>query len=165
MIKSSEKGQRFISQTKLKIPLINDLTMKTECANFARVFSTLLSSGRDYPDSLSITKDTTDNILYHEAIVRINDGIKQGKGLAECMKKEILFPDLMISMATIGEETGNVGGMLENAADYYEEEVESATLRVTGAIQPIVIVFLGVFVGLLVYSIYSPMFSMYSSIK
>ena len=165
LIKSSEKGQRFISQTKLNIPLINDLTMKTECANFARVFSTLLSSGRDYPDSLSITKDTTDNILYHEAIVRINDGIKQGKGLAECMKKEILFPDLMISMATIGEETGNVGGMLENAADYYEEEVESATLRVTGAIQPIVIVFLGVFVGLLVYSIYSPMFSMYSSIK
>ena len=81
------------------------------------------------------------------------------------LKKEELFPDLMISMATIGENTGNVGGMLENAADYYEEEVETATLRVTGAIQPIIIVFLGVFVGLLVYSIYSPMFSMYSSIK
>ena len=165
LIKNSEQGHRFICEAKLKIPLIGDLTTKTECANFARVFSTLLSSGRDYPDSLDITKDTTDNVLYHEAIVRLNDGIKQGQNLADCMKKEELFPDLMISMATIGENTGNVGGMLENAADYYEEEVETATLRVTGAIQPIIIVFLGVFVGLLVYSIYSPMFSMYSSIK
>ena len=81
------------------------------------------------------------------------------------MKREVLFPELLLSMATIGESTGNVGGMLENAAEYFEEESETATIRLTGAIQPAVIIFLGIFVGLLVYSIYSPMFSMYASIK
>ena len=162
---NSEQGRRKWTELKLKIPLISDLIIKTESANFARIFSTLLSSGKDYPDSLDITKDTTDNVLFKEAIERINNNIKQGNNLADSMKYEELFPVMMVSMATIGENTGNVGGMLENAADYFEEEVETATMRVTGAIQPIIIIFLGIFVGLLVYSIYSPMFSMYANIK
>ena len=165
LVTNSEQGRRKIAELSFKLPLIGDLTQKTESANFARIFSTMLSSGRDYPDSLDIAKDTTDNILFKEAVMRINENIKNGNNLADSMKKEPLFPIMMISMCVIGENTGNVGGMLENAAEYFEDEVETATIRVTGMIQPIIIVILGIFVGLLVYSIYSPMFSMYANIK
>ena len=165
LITNSEQGHRKIQELSLKLPLIGDLIVKTESANFARVFSTLLSAGKDYPDSLEIAKDTTDNVLFKEAIIRINENIKNGNTMADSMKREPIFPPMMLSMCTIGENTGNVGGMLENAAEYFEDEVETATLRVTGAIQPIIIIILGIFVGLLVYSIYSPMFSMYANIK
>lgn len=164
LIVNTEKGKRLIASIKLKLPLFGDLVIKTESANFARVFSTLLSAGKDYPDSLEITKNTIGNVIFREAIERMADNLQQGKDLTVVMKNENIFPELMISMCRIGEETGKVGEMLENAASYFEDETETATLRLTGAIQPIIIVIIGIFVGLLVYSIYSPMFSMYRGI-
>lgn len=164
LIVNTEKGKRLIASIKLKLPLFGDLVIKTESANFARVFSTLLSAGKDYPDSLEITKNTIGNVIFREAVERMADNLQQGKDLTVVMKNENIFPELMISMCRIGEETGKVGEMLENAASYFEDETETATLRLTGAIQPIIIIIIGIFVGLLVYSIYSPMFSMYRGI-
>lgn len=161
---NSKQGKRILAAMKLKMPLIKDLTVKTESANFARVFSTLLSSGKDYPSSLEITEHTMGNVFFQEAVSTINEEVKQGKTLTSAMKDVKIFPELLVSMCDIGENTGKVGEMIENAADYFEDETETATVKLTSALQPIIMIFLGIFVGMMVYSIYTPMFSMYQGI-
>lgn len=160
----SEWGSRIICETKLKIPLFSDLEKKTASANLARTLSTLLRAGLDYPKALEIAADTMSNVIFKECVQNISTDIKNGIPLNASIKKAQLFPELLESMVDIGENTGNMEQMLENSANYFEEEVETATIALTSAIQPAILIFMGVFVGMLVYSIYTPMFSMYSSI-
>lgn len=160
----SEFGHRQICKIKLTIPLFKSLEEKTASANLARTLSTLLQSGLDYPKALGIAGDTMDNIFFKEAIDKMIVDIKNGLPLGASIRRTEIFPELLESMVEIGDNTGNVENMLENSANYFEEEVETATVALTSALQPIILIVMGVFVGMLVYSIYMPMFSMYSSI-
>lgn len=160
----SERGKQLICIWKLKIPLFKDLEVKTASANLARTLSTLLKAGLDYPKALAIAADTMSNVVFKEAVENIVEDVKNGILLNTAIKKTQLFPELLESMVSIGESTGNMEQMLENSANYFEEEVETATVALTSALQPIIMIVMGVFVGMLVYSIYSPMFSMYSNI-
>lgn len=164
LFSKSERGSRLICIWKLKIPLFKDLEVKTASANLARTLSTLLKAGLDYPKALAIAADTMSNIIFKEAVDTIVEDVKNGMVLNNAIKKTQLFPELLESMVDIGENTGNMEQMLENSANYFEEEVETATVALTSALQPIIMIVMGVFVGMLVYSIYSPMFSMYSNI-
>ena len=164
ILSHNPKGRRFIDKAKLKIPLVNNLVIKTASANFARTLSTLLKAGMDYPTSLDIVKDTMDNTFFIEGIENIKVDVENGIPLTDSLKKTQLFPELLENLLQVGEETGNIEQMLENSANYFEDEVQTATKRLTAALNPIIIVVLGVFVGLLVYSIYTPMFSMYQGI-
>lgn len=161
----SEKGKRIISIAKLKIPLFKQLEEKTASANLARTMSTLLKAGLDYVKALEIASDTMDNVIFKESLGAIAEDIKNGVTLNVAIRKVNIFPELLVSMIDIGENTGNMETMLENCANYFEDEVESATVALTSAIQPIVIVLMGIIVGAMVYSIYMPMFSMYGNIK
>lgn len=165
LISHSEKGIRFLDKMKLKIPLVRDLVIKTASANFARTLSTLLSAGMDYPSSLEIVKDTMDNVFYLEGVADIKHSVENGFNLTDALKKTELFPELLENLLNVGENTGNVEEMLENSANYFEDEVQTATAQLAAALNPVIMIFLGVFVGMLVYSIYSPMFSMYSNMK
>jgi type IV pilus assembly protein PilC len=160
----SDFGKHIIDIVKLKLPLFSNLETKTASANLARTLSTLLESGLDYPKALEIARDTMGNSIYKAGVEQIRLDVSNGYTLTQSLKKTELFPDLLESLLEIGEKTGNVEEMLNNSANYFEDEVETATLQLTSALQPIIIIFMGVFVGMLVYSIYSPMFSMYSSI-
>lgn len=164
VFKNSEYGFRIICSVKLKIPLFADLERKTASANFARTLSTLLKSGMDYPKSLDIACSTMSNIFFKEAVEGIRGSVLNGMTLTDGLKKSAMFPELLENLLQIGENTGNIPQMLENSAIYFEDEVETATVALTSAIQPIIMIVMGVFVGMLVYSIYTPMFSMYSSI-
>ena len=164
ILSHNPKGRRFIDKAKLKIPLVNNLVIKTASANFARTLSTLLKAGMDYPTSLDIVKDTMDNTYFIEGIENIKVDVENGIPLTDSLKKTQLFPELLENLLQVGEETGNIEQMLENSANYFEDEVQTATRQLTSALNPIIIVVLGVFVGLLVYSIYTPMFSMYQGI-
>lgn len=160
----SEEGQRFIDRTKLKLPLFKNLEVKTASANLARTLSTLLDSGLDYPKALEIARDTMSNYYFKEGVETIRIDVMNGLTLTQSLKKTGLFPELLENLLQIGEDTGNVEEMLNNSATYFEEEVETATLQLTSVLQPMIIIIMGVFIGLLVYSIYSPMFSMYKGI-
>lgn len=160
----SEEGQRFIDRTKLKLPLVKNLEVKTASANLARTLSTLLDSGLDYPKALEIARDTMSNYYFKEGVETIRIDVMNGLTLTQSLKKTGLFPELLENLLQIGEDTGNVEEMLNNSATYFEEEVETATLQLTSVLQPMIIIIMGVFIGLLVYSIYSPMFSMYKGI-
>lgn len=160
----SDFGRHLIDVTKLKIPLFKNLEIKTASANFARTLSTLLESGLDYPKAIEIARDTMSNGVYKTAVEQIRLDVSNGFTLTQSLKKTELFPDLLENLLEIGENTGNVEEMLNNSANYFEDEVETATLQLTSALQPVILIVMGVFVGMLVYSIYSPMFSMYSGI-
>lgn len=160
----SEEGQKFIDRTKLKLPLVKNLEVKTASANLARTLSTLLDSGLDYPKALEIARDTMSNYYFKEGVETIRIDVMNGLTLTQSLKKTGLFPELLENLLQIGEDTGNVEEMLNNSATYFEEEVETATLQLTSVLQPMIIIIMGVFIGLLVYSIYSPMFSMYKGI-
>lgn len=160
----SEEGRKAIDKAKLKIPLFKNLEVKTASANLARTLSTLLDSGLDYPKALEIARDTMSNFYFKQGVETIRIDVMNGFTLTQSLKKTGLFPELLENLLQIGEDTGNVEEMLNNSASYFEEEVETATLQLTSALQPIIIIVMGVFVGMLVYSIYSPMFSMYKGI-
>lgn len=160
----SEEGRKAIDKAKLKIPLFRNLEVKTASANLARTLSTLLDSGLDYPKALEIARDTMSNYYFKQGVETIRVDVMNGFTLTQSLKKTGLFPELLENLLQIGEDTGNVEEMLNNSASYFEEEVETATLQLTSALQPIIIIVMGVFVGMLVYSIYSPMFSMYKGI-
>ena len=160
----SEWGQRKLCAMKLKIPLFRNLEEKTASANLARTLSRLLKAGLDYPKALAIASDTMENVFFQESVQQMIVDIKNGLSLSNAVKRTGRFPELLESMVEIGDNTGNVEEMLENSANYFEDEVETATVALTSALQPIIIIIMGVFVGMLVYSIYSPMFSMYSGI-
>ncbi len=162
--KHTEVGEKFIDTFKRKVPLFKNLTIKSAAADFARTLTTLLSSGMDYPRALEIAAETMTSLAYKDAVFQIHDDILNGATLTSAVVKTGMFPELLTSLMNIGENTGDIPKMLSNAADYFEDEVQTATLQLTSAINPIIIIFMGVFVGLLVYSIYSPMFSMYSGI-
>lgn len=160
----SEWGNRQLCKLKLKIPLFKSLEEKTASANLARTLSTLLNAGLDYPKALGIAGDTMENVYFKDAVSHMIVDIKNGLPLGSAVKRAEIFPELLESMVEIGDNTGNVENMLENSANYFEEEVETATVALTSALQPIIIIVMGVFVAMLVYSIYMPMFSMYSAI-
>ena len=160
----SDYGKHKLAEWSLKIPLVKDLVEKNVSANFARTLSTLLSSGMDYPKSLEIVADTMSNVLFKEACERIKADVENGDTLTLSLKRQEIFPELLENLLQIGEDTGSIEHMLLNSAEYFEDEVETATVQLTEAINPILIVFVGIMIGLLVYSIYSPMFSVYDAI-
>lgn len=160
----SEFGTNVLDRLKLKIPLFKDLEVKTASANLARTLSTLLESGLDYPKALEIARDTMGNSVFKKAVEQIRVDVSNGFTLNQSIRRTQLFPDLLENLLEIGENTGNVEEMLNNSANYFEDEVETATLQLTSALQPIILIVMGAFVGMLVYSIYTPMFSMYSAI-
>lgn len=157
-------GKGVLCRLKLKLPLFANLEIKIASANFSRTLCTLLKSGMDYPKALQIAGDTMTNVVFQEATIKIREDVLNGISLTDAVRKAGIFPELMTNLLEIGETTGDIPQMLENAANYFEDEVEAATMALTSAIQPAIMLILGIFVGTMVYSIYVPMFSMYNSI-
>lgn len=162
--KGTERGQEFFGTLGMKLPLFGKLTVKTACSRFCRTMSTLLASGLALPDALAITSDTMSNIHFKRAILDVRDGVVMGSGILEPLANARLFPPMVCHMVKIGEETGNLEGMLNKLADYYDEEVESATQALMAALEPMIIVVLAVIVGTIVLAIILPMATMYQGL-
>lgn len=161
----SDVGRRFFGRLSIKLPIFGKLIVKSTAANFARTISTLVSAGVPLSEGLEITARSMNNVLFKEALKDAKLKVEQGSNLSEPLAACGLFPAMIPQMIRIGEETGNVDGMLVKAADYYEEEVEIATGSLTSLIEPLIIVVLGVIVGFLVLALYMPMMSMYGGME
>ena len=154
------KGRKRIDSLLLKLPILGSIFLKITIARFSRTLSTLLSSGVPILQSLDIKARTAGNVVIEEAIVKIRNGVEQGKSFVEPLRAADVFPHMVSQMVGIGEQTGARDAMLGKIADFYEQEVDSAIANLLTLIEPALIGFLGVTIGSIVIAMYLPMFSL-----
>ena len=162
--KKSSMGEVLFAKAGLKMPLFGSLTIKTASARFARTISTLLAAGLPLVDAVGITADIMDNKIIRDALMASKDEIVQGTPLSVPLRQCNLFPPMVYQMTRIGEESGDIEGLLEKLADYYDEEVEQATAALMAAMEPMIIVGLAAIVGTLIGAVMAPMASMYTGL-
>lgn len=149
----------------LKLPVVGMLTNKIIIARFSRNFSTLLSSGVNILPSLDIVAGTTGSVVVSRALGEVKQSISQGNTIAGPLAEHKVFPDMVVEMIAVGEETGKIPPMLEKIADTYDDDVEATTEALTSIIEPLMIVFLGAIVGTMIIALYMPIFSVYDLVK
>jgi type IV pilus assembly protein PilC len=152
---------RFVMDTiVLKLPVLGILMRKIAVARFTRTLGTLISSGVPILEGLDITARTAGNAVVERALQKVRRSLEEGKSLTEPLKESEVFPGMVTQMIAVGEQTGAMDAMLQKIADFYEEEVDAAVKDLLTALEPIMIVFLGVVVGGVVISMYLPLFSL-----
>jgi len=158
-------GRRVVDGLLLKLPLFGDLLQKTASAQFCRALSSLSRAGVPILMSLEILTDTASNSVVRDAISKSRTDISEGISLSIALSSKRVFPDMMVSMLAIGEETGEMDSMLSKVADFYEDEVSSMVKALTSMIEPVMIVLVGGIVGSILIAMYLPMFSVFEHIK
>jgi len=153
------KGRRVIDRIKLRTPVFGTLIQRSAIASFARTFGILLESGVNVIESLDITKGTANNAIVEDSIENAKNAVIGGDAMSNALVVSPVFPPMVTSMIAIGEETGALDDMLRKVADYYDREVDEAVDSLTAAIEPIMIVVLGIIVGLIVAGMFLPLFS------
>ncbi len=161
----TEKGRYYIDDFFLKMPVVGILIRKVAVANFTRTMGTMLASGVSILEALNIVAKTSGNAIIEESVFDVKDAIAEGRTMAEPLIESGVFPTMVCSMISVGEQTGALESMLEKIADFYEEEVDQAVENLTSLIEPFMLVFLGVVVGGLVISMYLPVFKMAGGIS
>jgi type IV pilus assembly protein PilC len=154
------KGRFILDGMLLKLPLVGVLLRKIAVARFTRTLGTLISSGVPILEGLDITARTAGNAVIEKALGLVRKALEQGKNLADPLKETNVFPGMVTQMIGVGEQTGAMDAMLQKIADFYEEEVDAAVKDLLAALEPAMIVFLGVVVGGIVISMYLPLFSL-----
>lgn len=161
IFKKTLTGQVVFGTIGRNIPIFGKLTIKQAASNYARTLSTLIYSGLPMMEALTITGNTMTNYLYKRALSKAREEVAKGVPLSEPIIRSGLFPPMVGHMTRIGEETGDLEGMLNRLADYYDEEVEMTTQTVIAALEPMIILVLAGVVGVMIGAIMLPMFQMY----
>jgi len=165
-LKRTDRGRQAWDRFKLRIPLrIGDVVHKVALARFSRTLSTLVSAGVDIIKALEITGATSGNWVVEQSLVRIRSRVHEGVPISQPLQEDPVFPPMVGQMVKIGEETGELDGMLGKVADFYEDEVDTSIQSLTSIIEPILMICVGVMVGTIVISMYLPMFKMLTLIK
>ncbi len=154
------QGRYFLDSVILKIPVLGILMRKIAVARFTRTLGTLISSGVPILEGLDITARTSGNAVVEKALFQVRRSLEEGKSLTEPLKESAVFPGMVTQMIAVGEQTGAMDAMLQKIADFYEDEVDVAVKDLLTALEPIMIVFLGIVVGGVVISMYLPLFSL-----
>lgn len=162
---ATQNGKELIDRIKLRIPVFGQIQIKSACAKLGRTLCTLLGAGVPMVDALDITARSMDNEMYKQAMKDAKDQVTRGVTLSRPLKTSGLFPPMVIHMISIGEETGNIESMLENVAEYYEEDVQVATESMMALMEPAIVIVMAGLVGFLVLAILTPMFSLYESLS
>ncbi|MEH2172150.1 type II secretion system F family protein [Nostoc sp.] len=157
-------GRITIDRFSLKMPLFGDLIQKSSVARFSRTFGSLTRSGVPILTCLEIVRDTSGNQVIANAIDAARMEIQQGGMISIALQKDAVFPAMAIQMISIGEETGELDGMLMKVADFYEDEVEQAVKAMTSILEPVMIVVLGGMVGTILLAMYLPMFAVFEKL-
>jgi type IV pilus assembly protein PilC len=159
------KGKRFFHQTFLSLPVMGPVLRKIAVARFTRTLGTLLQSGVPILDALEICARTAGNVIVEEGVMFVRQSISEGKNMAEPLAQTKIFPDMVVQMIAVGEQTGALDQMLNKVADFYEEETDIAVAAMTSAIEPILMVGVGGMVGVVLIAMYLPIFSLAGNIK
>ncbi len=157
VIRKIPAGRYVIDWLKYNMPLLGPIISKTAIGRFSRTLGTLLSSGVPVLNALTIVKETAGNELVTNAVAKVHEAVKEGEGIAKPLGATKVFPEMVISMIEVGEETGKLPEMLEKVADTYDEEVDNAVSALTSLIEPIMIVGLAVVIGTIVIAMFLPL--------
>jgi type IV pilus assembly protein PilC len=163
--KATDEGRRKLDSWKMNAPVIGKVFRLNMFGQFARTLSTLLINGVPVLTALKITEEIMPNVVIKEAIAKTREAVTDGKTLAQPLAQSRIFPQLMIDLIRIGEETGDVPGALKNVAETYENELTLALRVMTNLIEPAMIIMMAVLVGFLLFSVLSTMFSITASIQ
>ena len=153
----TEKGRFYFDKGIYNAPVIGLLISRNAISKFSRTLGTLMGSGVPVLNALQIVRDTAGNELVSKAVQQVHDAVKEGEPMAPPLQATKIFPDMVISMIEVGEETGKLPDMLEKIADTYDEEVDNAVSALTSMIEPLMIVFLAVIVGGIVIALFAPL--------
>jgi len=162
---STPGGKKAIDGGLLRAPVLGDLLRKSAVSRFTRTLGTLISSGVSILDGLEITAKTAGNRVIHDAIMQSRQSIAGGETIAGPLQTSGVFPPMVISMISVGEQTGGLDEMLAKIADFYDAEVDVAVSALLSLMEPVMIVVLGVIVGGMVVAMYLPIFDMVNAIQ
>jgi type IV pilus assembly protein PilC len=158
--KRSMKFNRAMDALILKLPVIGDIITKATIARFARTLSTMFAAGMPLVEAMETVAHASGNYVYTQAILGMRDEVATGQQINVTMKETGLFPNMVVQMLAIGEETGAVDSMLAKVADFYEEEVDNMVDGLSSLLEPMIMAILGVLIGGLVVAMYLPIFKM-----
>lgn len=158
-------GRLLIDKFKLNLPILGDVTRKSAVSRFARTLGTLVTSGVPILQALNITRDTAGNVIISDAISKVHEAVKEGESIVTPLSSSGVFPNMVISMVDVGEETGQLPEMLLKIADVYDDEVDNAVTALTSILEPIMIVMLALVVGAIVFALFLPLIKMISEMS
>ena len=154
----------MVDRMKLKIPIIRDLVVKINVTRFARTLGTLITSGVPILQALNIVKGTSTNLLFEEAIEKVNGSIREGETIAKPLKDSAIFPPLVVNMIDVGEETGALDDILLKIAEIHDQEIDILISNITKMLEPLLIVVMAFIVGYIVISMFLPLISMMNAL-
>lgn len=160
MYLETPEGKDTFDRTVLKIPVVGEVALKSSIARLSRTLSTLLSSGVGLIDAIEIAARTSGNSVIEGILIKSKESVTQGRSFSAPLAKEKVIPEMVVQMIAIGEQSGTMDTMLGKIADFYEDEVEAAVKAMTSLIEPLMMVFLGGIIAVLVIAMYLPIFSM-----
>ncbi len=159
------KGKRFTHKMLLTLPVMGNVMEKIAVARFTRTLGTLLQSGVPILDALEICSRTAGNVIITEGIMDVRQAVSEGQNMAEPLIRAEVFPEMVVQMISVGEQTGALDQMLNKIADFYEEETDVAVAALTASLEPIMMVGVGGMVGVVLVAMYLPIFSLAGNIK
>jgi type IV pilus assembly protein PilC len=159
-IRKDPRGKYWFDYSLLKLPVVGVLLRKIAVARFTRTLGTLITSGVPILEGLSITARTSGNAVLEEALMKVRKAIEEGRTIVDPLRECGVFPNMVTQMIGVGEATGAMDSMLQKIADFYEDEVDSATKDMLAMLEPIIIGILGITIGGIVISLYMPLFAM-----
>jgi type IV pilus assembly protein PilC len=158
--KRSKRMREFLDRMSLKMPVIGPILNKAAIARFARTLSTMFAAGVPLVEALESVAGATGNIVYENAVMRMRDEVATGQRLQRAMETTELFPNMVVQMIAVGEESGSLDTMAGKVASFYEAEVDNAVDAMSSLLEPLIMVILGVLVGGLVIAMYLPIFKL-----
>jgi type IV pilus assembly protein PilC len=161
----TDQGELVIDRIVLSLPILGDLQRKAAVSRFTRTLGTLVSSGVSILEGLEITAKTAGNRVIHDAVMGSRASIAGGETIAGPLKESGVFPPMVVQMINVGEQTGGLDEMLSKIADFYDDEVDTAVEALLAAMEPIMIVVLGVLVGGMIVAMYLPIFDMINAVQ
>jgi type IV pilus assembly protein PilC len=162
--KQSDKGAQRIDRFLLLLPLIGEIRLKYQVANFSRILATLLQGGLPLVPAMQTAGESMSSRQMLNGVTAAAERVKEGQSLAHSLETQNLFPDLAVEMLEVGESTGALPAMLASVAEFYEEDVQMALSAAMALIEPIILIFMAVFVGGILISLYWPIFNLAGSV-
>jgi len=159
------KGRLFFDKFKLRVPIFGEINKKTAVARFARILGTLIKSGVPILEALTVSSNAIGNLIISQSVMDAKTKIKEGQSISGPLKASGIFPPMVTQMILIGEESGELEGMLMNIAKFYDEEVDRSVERLTSIIEPLMMAFIALTVGVMIIAMYLPIFSMVNLIQ
>lgn len=164
LARKTQAGQSILDKIALKVPIAGDLIAKGTIARFTRTLGTLISAGVPILDAILITRDTASNYVYHQALAKVHESVRQGESFAEPLRASKACDAIVVNMIEVGEETGDLDKMLIKIADNYDDQVDTMVASMVSLLEPIMVVALGGIVGFIVIALFLPLVKLIQSV-